>query len=50
MIALLQHLLIVPILAPLLVGAMQLFLGERRGARILCSLVSVLVQAALGND
>src|SRR5678816_4436484 len=38
--------LIVPILAPLLVGAMQLFLGEHRGARILCSLASVLVQAA----
>ena len=46
MIALLQHLLIVPILAPLLVGAIQLFLGERRGARVLFSLASVLVQAA----
>jgi multicomponent K+:H+ antiporter subunit D len=45
-IALLQHLLIVPILAPLLVGAIQLFLGERRGARVLFSLASVLVQAA----
>jgi multicomponent K+:H+ antiporter subunit D len=45
-IALLQHLLIVPILTPLLVGAIQLFLGERRGARIFFSLVSMLVQTA----
>ena len=46
MIALLEHMLIVPILTPLLVGAIQLFLGERRGARIVCSLASVLAQAA----
>src|SRR3954466_3821241 len=46
MIALLHHLLIVPILMPLLVGAIQLFLGERRGARIFFSLVSMLVQTA----
>ena len=42
---LLQHLLIVPILAPLLIGAVQLFLTEHRGVRIACALGSVLVQA-----
>ncbi len=46
MIALLQHLLIVPLLAPLLVGAIQLFLREQRGARIFCAVASVLAQAA----
>lgn len=46
MIDLLQHLLIVPILAPLLTGALQLFLGEQRVARVACALASVLVQAA----
>jgi multicomponent K+:H+ antiporter subunit D len=45
-IALLEHLLIVPILAPLLVGALQLFLGERRGARIAFAVTSVVVQTA----
>lgn len=46
MIALLEHLLIVPVLVPLLAGALQLFLGERRAARIVCAIASVLVQAA----
>ena len=46
MIAVLEHLLIVPILAPLLAGALQLFLGERRRARVACGLASVLAQAA----
>ena len=46
MIELLQHLLIVPILVPLLIGALQLFLTARRGLRIACALGSVLVQAA----
>ena len=46
MIALLEHLLIVPILLPLVVGALQLFLGERRAIRIVLALGSVLVQAA----
>ena len=45
MIGLLHHLLIIPILAPLLIGALQLFLTERRGIRIACALGSVLVQA-----
>src|SRR6185436_18549756 len=43
MIGLLHHLLIIPILAPLLIGALQLFLTERRGIRIACALGSVLV-------
>ena len=42
---LLHHLLIIPILAPLLIGALQLFLTERRGVRVACALGSVLVQA-----
>lgn len=46
MLAMLQHLLIVPILAPLLAGAMQLFLGERRGARIFIGVTSMVVQVA----
>ena len=46
MIALLGHLLIIPVLAPLLVGALQLFLGERRGARIALAIASVLTQTA----
>ncbi|HEU4601113.1 MAG TPA: monovalent cation/H+ antiporter subunit D [Steroidobacteraceae bacterium] len=46
MTALLHHLLIVPILAPLLVGALQLFLAERRGLRVAFAVGSVLVQAA----
>lgn len=46
MIDLLHHLLIVPILAPLLTGALQLFLGEHRDVRVACALGSVLVQAA----
>lgn len=44
MIGLLHHLLIVPILAPLLTGALQLFLAERRGIRVACAVVSVLLQ------
>jgi multicomponent K+:H+ antiporter subunit D len=43
-IALMEHLLIVPILVPLLAGALQLFLGERRGARVACAVGSMLVQ------
>jgi multicomponent K+:H+ antiporter subunit D len=43
---LLQHLLIVPILAPLLTGALQLLLGDHRVARVACALGSILVQAA----
>ncbi|MET0985352.1 MAG: monovalent cation/H+ antiporter subunit D [Steroidobacteraceae bacterium] len=46
MIGRLQHLLIVPILAPLLIGALQLFLTEHRVARVACALGSVLVQAS----
>ncbi len=46
MIALLQHLLIVPILAPLIVGALQVFLTEQRGLRVGAAIASVLVQAA----
>lgn len=46
MIALLEHLLIIPVLVPLLVGALQLFLGERRGARIALAIASVLAQTA----
>jgi multicomponent K+:H+ antiporter subunit D len=46
MIGLLQHLLIVPILAPLLTGALQLFLTEQRVVRVGCALGSVLVQTA----
>ena len=46
MIALLEHLLIIPVLVPLLVGALQVFLGERRGARIVLGIASVLVQTA----
>ena len=45
MIALLEHLLIVPILAPLLAGALQVFLTERRAVRVMCAVGSVLVQA-----
>jgi multicomponent K+:H+ antiporter subunit D len=45
MIGFLQHLLIVPILAPLLTGALLLFLTEHRGVRVGLALVSVLVQA-----
>jgi multicomponent K+:H+ antiporter subunit D len=45
MIGVLHHLLIVPILAPLLIGALQLFLPERRGVRVAFGLVSMLVQA-----
>jgi multicomponent K+:H+ antiporter subunit D len=45
MIGLLHHLLIVPILAPLLIGALQLFLTRRRGLRIAFAVLSVLVQA-----
>jgi multicomponent K+:H+ antiporter subunit D len=45
-IALFEHLLIIPVLVPLLVGALQLFLGERRAARIACAIASVLVQTA----
>ena len=44
MIALLHHLLIVPILAPLLTGALQLFLTEHRRTRLACALGSGLVQ------
>jgi multicomponent K+:H+ antiporter subunit D len=46
MIGVLEHLLIVPILAPLVIGAVQLFLTEHRLVRIACALGSVLVQAA----
>ena len=46
MIAVLEHLLIVPILAPLLAGALQLFLGERRRARVACGLASVLARTS----
>ena len=46
MIAVLEHLLIVPILAPLVIGAVQLFLTEHRLVRVACALGSVLVQAA----
>ena len=45
MIGLLHHLLIIPILVPLLIGALQLFLTQRRGIRITCALGSVLIQA-----
>ena len=45
MIAVLEHLLIVPILAPLLAGAVQLFLSENRALRIVCAVGSVSVQA-----
>lgn len=46
MIALLEHLLIVPIVAPLLAGALQLFLTDRRAIRITCAVGSVVAQAA----
>lgn len=46
MTALLHHLLIVPILLPLLVGAVQLFLAEHRVIRIVTALGSVLVLLA----
>lgn len=45
MIALLEHLLIVPIAAPLLAGALQLFLTEKRALRVVCAVGSVIVQA-----
>ena len=45
MIGRLHHLLIIPILVPLLIGALQLFLTQRRGIRITCALGSVLIQA-----
>jgi multicomponent K+:H+ antiporter subunit D len=45
-IGLLHHLLIIPILTPLLIGALQLFLTARRGVRVTCAIVSVLLQAA----
>ena len=46
MIMLLEHLLLIPILAPLLTGALQLFLPEQRAIRVACSVGSCLVQAA----
>lgn len=46
MIGVLEHLLIVPILVPLVIGAVQLFLTEHRLVRVACALGSVLVQAA----
>ena len=45
MTALLHHLLIVPVLVPLVVGASLLFLAEQRRARIALAVSSVLVQA-----
>jgi multicomponent K+:H+ antiporter subunit D len=45
MTALLHHLLIVPVLVPLVVGASLLFLAEQRRARIALAVASVLVQA-----
>lgn len=47
MIGRLEHLLILPILVPLLTGALQLFLGERRSLRVTGAIISVLVQAAV---
>jgi len=46
MITLLEHLLLIPILAPLLTGALQLFLPEQRAVRVACSVGSCLAQAA----
>jgi len=46
MIVLLEHLLLIPILAPLLTGALQLFLPEQRAIRVACSVGSCLAQAA----
>jgi multicomponent K+:H+ antiporter subunit D len=43
-IALLEHLLIVPILTPLAAGALQLFFGEQRGIRVSFAVGSVLIQ------
>src|SRR5687768_11485149 len=46
MISVLEHLLIVPILVPLLIGALQLFLPERRFVRVACAIASGLLQVA----
>ena len=45
MTALLEHLPLVPILVPLLTGALQLFLPEQRSIRVACSLGSGMTQA-----
>jgi multicomponent K+:H+ antiporter subunit D len=46
---LLQHLIVLPIVVPLISGAAMLFLAEaRRTARVLLALVSVLIQLAVG--
>jgi multicomponent K+:H+ antiporter subunit D len=44
-ISVLKHLMVIPILAPLLVGAVQLFLAERRVLRVALGIGSVIVQA-----
>jgi multicomponent K+:H+ antiporter subunit D len=46
MMALFEHLPLVPVLIPLLTGALQLFLPEQRPIRVACSLGSCLAQAA----
>ena len=43
----LQHLPVLPIIIPLLVGSSELLLGERRGLRITLALSSVLSQALI---
>jgi multicomponent K+:H+ antiporter subunit D len=45
MIALLHHLMVVPVLVPLVVGAALLFLGEQRRARIALAVSSLVVQS-----
>src|SRR3712207_6003436 len=45
MMAALQHLLIIPIVLPLVVGALQLFLAEQRVLRVSLALLSVTGQA-----
>ncbi|MGE3771782.1 MAG: monovalent cation/H+ antiporter subunit D [Gammaproteobacteria bacterium] len=47
---LLQHLVVLPIVVPLLAGAAMLFLAEaQRGARVSLALASVLAQLAVGS-
>jgi multicomponent K+:H+ antiporter subunit D len=45
MITLLHHLMVVPVLAPLVVGASLLFVGESRNVRVALAVGSVVVQA-----
>lgn len=47
--ALLRHLIVLPVVVPLVAGAVMMFLSEaRRTARVTLALVSVLIQLAVG--